>query len=68
LTTLEGHVVTPAILGRQLVLNPLAVLIALAFWTWLWGPMGAFLAVPFTIIGLVTIGHLFPSDESKLPG
>jgi predicted PurR-regulated permease PerM len=68
LTTLEGHAVTPAILGRQLVLNPLAVLLALAFWTWLWGPMGAFLAVPFTIIGLVTIGHLFPSDESKLPG
>ena len=68
MTTVEGHIVTPAIQGRQLTLNPLAVLIALAFWTWLWGPMGAFLAVPFTIIGLVTIGHLFPSDESKLPG
>jgi len=68
LTTVEGHIVTPAVQGRQLTLNPLAVLIALAFWTWLWGPMGAFLAVPFTIIGLVTIGHLFPSDESKLPG
>jgi predicted PurR-regulated permease PerM len=68
LTTVEGHIVTPAVLGRQLTLNPLAVLLALAFWTWLWGPMGAFLAVPFTIIGLVTIGHLFPPDESKLPG
>jgi predicted PurR-regulated permease PerM len=68
LTTVEGHVVTPAIQGRQLTLNPLVVLLSLAFWTWLWGPMGAFLAVPFTIIGLVTIGHLFPSDESKLPG
>ena len=68
LTTVEGHIVTPAIQGRQLTLNPLVVLISLAFWTWLWGPMGAFLAVPFTIIGLVTIGHLFPSDESKLPG
>jgi predicted PurR-regulated permease PerM len=68
MTTVEGHIVTPAVLGRQLTLNPLAVLLALAFWTWLWGPMGAFLAVPFTIIGLVTIGHLFPPDESKLPG
>jgi predicted PurR-regulated permease PerM len=68
LTTIEGHIVTPAVQGRQLTLNPLAVLIALAFWTWLWGPMGAFLAVPFTIIGLVTVSHLFPPDESKLPG
>ena len=69
LTTLEGHIVTPTILGRHLLtLNPLAVLLALAFWTWLWGPMGAFLAVPITIIGLVTLQHLFPPDESKLPG
>jgi predicted PurR-regulated permease PerM len=68
LTTLEGHLITPAILGRRLTLSPLAVLIALAFWTWLWGPMGAFLAVPLSIIGLVTINHLFPSDEHKLPG
>jgi predicted PurR-regulated permease PerM len=69
LTTVEGHIVTPTILGRHLLtLNPLAVLLALAFWTWLWGPMGAFLAVPLTIIGLVTLSYLFPPDESKLPG
>jgi hypothetical protein len=29
--------------------------------------MGAFLAVPLTIVGLVTINHLFPGDEDKLP-
>jgi len=69
LTTIEGHIVTPTILGRHLLtLNPLAVLLALAFWSWLWGPMGAFLAVPITIIGLVTLSHLFPPDDSKLPG
>jgi predicted PurR-regulated permease PerM len=68
LTTLEGHIITPTILGRRLTLNPLAVLLALAFWTWLWGPMGAFLAVPLTIVSLVTINHLFPAEESKLPG
>jgi predicted PurR-regulated permease PerM len=68
LTTVEGHIITPTILGRRLTLNPLAVLLALAFWTWLWGPMGAFLAVPLTIVSLVTINHLFPAEESKLPG
>jgi hypothetical protein len=30
--------------------------------------MGAFLAVPLLIVALVTVGHLFPSADSKLPG
>ena len=68
LTAIEGHIITPTILGRRLTLNPFAVLLALAFWTWLWGPMGAFLAIPLSIVALVTINHLFPPDESKLPG
>src|SRR5581483_3582266 len=37
---LEGHFVTPTIIGRRLALNALAVFLGLAFWTWLWGPMG----------------------------
>jgi predicted PurR-regulated permease PerM len=65
--TIEGQFVTPAVLGHQLTLNPLMVLLALAFWAWLWGPIGAFLAVPLTMVGLVTLYHLFPPDESKLP-
>lgn len=68
LTTIEGHVLTPTVLGRELTLNPFAVLLAIAFWTWLWGPMGAFLAVPLSIVALVTINHLFPPDKSRLPG
>jgi predicted PurR-regulated permease PerM len=68
LATLEGQVVTPTVLGRRIELNPLVVLLALAFWAWLWGPIGAFLAVPFTIVGMVTLNHLFPQDEAKLPG
>jgi predicted PurR-regulated permease PerM len=66
--TIEGQFITPTVLGHRLTLNPLAVLLALAFWAWLWGPMGAFLAVPLTIVLLVTMTHLFPPDESKLPG
>ena len=65
--TIEGQFITPTVLGHRLTLNPLMVLLALAFWAWLWGPLGAFLAVPLTIVGLVTLHHLFPPDESKLP-
>jgi predicted PurR-regulated permease PerM len=65
-TTLEGHFVTPAILGRQLTLNPLTVFLSLVFWTWLWGPIGAFLAVPLLIVMLVVAGHLVPG-EPDLP-
>ena len=67
LTTMEGHLVTPTIVGRRLTLNPLLVLLALAFWTWMWGPFGAFLAVPLSIVGLVVFNHLFPTEEVKLP-
>jgi predicted PurR-regulated permease PerM len=67
LTFLEGHFVTPAIIGRRLELNALAVFIALAFWTWLWGPMGGFLSSPLLIVGLVLKEHLLPDDGPQLP-
>ena len=64
---LEGHFVTPAIIGRRLELNALAVLLALAFWTWLWGPMGGFLSSPILIVCLVLKEHLMPDDSPQLP-
>jgi predicted PurR-regulated permease PerM len=67
LTTLEGHFITPAIVGRRITLNPLMVVLALAFWTWMWGPIGAFLATPLSIVGLVVFSHLFPPEDVKLP-
>ena len=67
-TTLEGHFITPSIMGRRLALNPLTVFLSLIFWTWLWGPVGAFLAVPLLIVALVAIQHLFPQDDRVLPG
>jgi len=67
MATLEGHFITPSIMGRKLTLNPLNVFLALAFWTWLWGPIGAFLAVPLLITALVTLKHLFPKPEVNLP-
>jgi predicted PurR-regulated permease PerM len=68
MTTLEGHFITPAIMGRRLTLNPLNVFLALAFWTWLWGPIGAFLAVPLLIVALVVLNQFFPKAEGTLPG
>jgi len=67
LATLEGHFITPSIMGHRLTLNPLTVFLSLVFWTWLWGPVGAFLAVPLLIMGLVVVDHLFPEDEPELP-
>ncbi len=67
LATVEGHVVTPNIVGRRLTLSPLGVFLSLAFWTWIWGPVGAFLSVPFLILGLVIVRHLGGADEGELP-
>jgi predicted PurR-regulated permease PerM len=67
LTTIEGHIVTPNIVGHRLTLSPLGVFLSLAFWTWLWGPVGAFLSVPFLILGLVIVRNLFVEDAGELP-
>lgn len=67
ITFMEGHFVTPTIIGRRLALNALAVFIALAFWTWLWGPMGAFLASPLLIVGIIMKEHLLPDNSPQLP-
>jgi predicted PurR-regulated permease PerM len=64
---LEGHFVTPTIIGRRLALNALAVFLGLAFWTWLWGPMGAFLSSPLLIVALILKDHLWPTEEPQLP-
>lgn len=67
MTFVEGHFITPAIIGRRLELNALAVFLALAFWTWLWGPMGGFLACPLLIVGLVLRERLMPVRGPQLP-
>ena len=68
IATLEGHFITPSIVGRRLTINPFLVFLALAFWTWLWGPIGAFLAMPLLITMFVVLGHLLPREEGVLPG
>ncbi len=60
----EGQFITPAIIGRRLEINALAVLLSLMFWTWMWGPMGAFLSSPLLIVGLILHDHLRPDARA----
>ncbi len=55
---LEGTVVTPLTLGRRLELNAVVILIALAFAGWLWGIVGAIIAVPLLVVVKVFCDHL----------
>lgn len=46
ITVLEGQLITPMLLGRRLELSPLAVFLSVLVVGWLWGLMGALIAVP----------------------
>ncbi len=61
--TVEGQFLTPMIIGRHLELNALAVLLSLAFWTWLWGPMGAFLSSPILMVALILKQRLYVDED-----
>lgn len=63
ITTIEGNVLTPMIIGRRLSLNPIAVFVSILFWGWLWGIPGALLAVP--ILAILKI--LFDTHEPMKP-
>src|SRR5262249_41409182 len=65
---LEGQFLTPYLMGRRLELNPFAVFLAIAFCMWLWGPVGAFLAVPLLMVATVSIEHAFAEVKPALPG
>ncbi|HXY30947.1 MAG TPA: AI-2E family transporter [Gemmatimonadaceae bacterium] len=54
----QANVVSPLLLGHRLALNPLAVLIGVAFWFWLWGVAGAFVAVPLMATFKIVCDHV----------
>ena len=53
-----GNFIDPKLQGRQIVLSPFVILVAILFWGWLWGIAGAFLAVPMTSTILVACAHV----------
>jgi len=53
----EGQFLTPIIIGRRLEMNSVAILIALALWSWMWGIVGAVIAVPLLVCVKVVCDH-----------
>ena len=67
IVAVEGQFLPPALMGRRLELNPFAVFLAIAFCTWLWGPIGAFVSVPLLMALTVALGHALIEDKPELP-
>jgi predicted PurR-regulated permease PerM len=58
LTVLEGQLVTPVLIGRQLNLGPAIVLFAVIFWAYMWGLAGALVAVPILVSTKIVFSHV----------
>ncbi len=54
----ESEVLSPQIMGRSLQMNSVAILLSLAFWTWMWGVAGCALALPFLVTIKVFCDHM----------
>jgi predicted PurR-regulated permease PerM len=57
---IEGEIATPMLLARRFTINPVAVILALIFWYWMWGVAGAILAVPLLAITKIICDDLRP--------
>jgi hypothetical protein len=57
-----GYVVEPLLFGHSTGVSPIALVVAAAFWTWLWGPIGLVLSTPLTAC-LVVLGRYVPRLE-----
>lgn len=55
---LQANLVAPLLLGHRLALNPVALLVSLAFWFWIWGVAGAFIAVPLLASFKILCDHI----------
>jgi predicted PurR-regulated permease PerM len=57
---IEGEIVTPMLLANRSTINPVAVILSLIFWYWMWGVPGAILAVPMLAIIKIICDRLRP--------
>ncbi len=58
LHTVEANLVTPSILGARFTMNPVMILIALSYFTWIWGVFGALLSVPILLMLTALFDHI----------
>ena len=63
ITSLEGWLLTPALMSRAARMNPVAIFVGLLFWSWVWGVWGTILAVPM----LMTIKAVCDRVEDLQP-
>ncbi|MFO7550106.1 MAG: AI-2E family transporter, partial [Haliea sp.] len=50
ITSLEGYLLTPWLIGRASRMSPVIIFVAVLFWGWLWGVWGLLLGVPIIMI------------------
>lgn len=58
ITSLEGWVLTPTLLGRVAQMNHVAVFAGLLFWSWMWGVWGLLLAIPMMMVIKSVCDHI----------
>ncbi|MBS1240011.1 MAG: pheromone autoinducer 2 transporter [Proteobacteria bacterium] len=58
LHAVESNLITPAILGARFTMNPVLILIALSYFSWIWGVPGALLSVPILLTLTAVVDHL----------
>lgn len=56
--TIASQLVEPKFYGHTTGLSPLSVVIAMIFWSWLWGPVGLILSIPLTLCLVVAGRHV----------
>ena len=55
INTALGNILEPNVMGRRMGLSTLVVVLSLLFWGWLWGPVGALLSVPLTMVTKIVL-------------
>ena len=58
ITSLEGWLLTPPLMGKAERMSALAIFLGLLLWTWIWGAWGTILAVPMLVIVKSTADHV----------
>ncbi|WP_424972798.1 AI-2E family transporter [Dinoroseobacter sp. S76] len=63
----EAQFATPAVVGQQLRMSPLVIFIAIVFGLWLWGPIGAIVALPMLLWLYAALSPRFRLSHSPAP-
>ena len=58
LHAVEANVVTPSLLGARFTVNPVMILLAISYFSWIWGIVGALLSVPILLTLTALFEHL----------